>query len=79
MSTKITGGATRAVAASSHASCSRFRGSDPLITGVARRNLSKAAGIKEAPSKIPTLRWTRALMFERLVRDSRFASQVVTR
>ena len=78
MATKITGGATSAVAASSHASCSRFRGSDPLITGVTRRNLSKAAGAKEAPSKIPTLRWTRALMFERLVRDDRFASQVVT-
>ena len=78
MGTKITGGATSAVAASSHASCSRFRGSDPLITGVTRRNLSKATGIKEPPSKIPTLRWTRALMFERLVRDSRFASQVVT-
>lgn len=79
MSTKVTGGASSAVAASSHAACARFRGTDPLITGVTRRKLAKQVGHSKGPqSAIPLLRWMRAMMFERLVRDNRFASEVVT-
>ena len=79
MSTKVTGGASSAVAASSHAACARFRGTDPLITGVTRRKLAEQVGHSKGPqSAIPLLRWMRAMMFERLVRDKRFASEVVT-
>lgn len=81
LSTKVTGGASSAVAASSHAACARFRGTDPpLITGVTRRKLAEQVGHSKGPpqSAIPLLRWMRAMMFERLVRDKRFASEVVT-
>lgn len=76
---KVTGGASSAVAASSHAACARFRGTDPLITGVTRRKLAEQAGHSKGPeSSIPLLRWMRAVTFERLIRDTRFASEVVT-
>ena len=76
---KVTGGASSAVAASSHAACARFRGTDPLITGVTRRKLAEQVGHSKGPqSSIPLLRWMRAVTFERLIRDSRFASEVVT-
>lgn len=79
MATKVTGGASSAVASSSHAACARFRGTDPLITGVSRRKLAEQVGHSKGPqSSIPMLRWVRAMAFERLVRDQRFASEVVT-
>ena len=79
MTPKVTGGASSAVAASSHAACARFRGTDPLITGVTRRRLAKQVGhSKGSQGTIPALRWMRAMAFERLVRDNRFASEVVT-
>ena len=79
MAAKVTGGASSAVAASSHAACARFRGTDPLITGVTRRRLAEQVGhSKGAQSTIPLLRWMRAMAFERLIRDKRFASEVVT-
>lgn len=76
----MTGGASSAVAASSHAACARFRGTDPLITGVTRRKLAAEVGHSKGPnSTIPDLRWMRALVFEGLVKDKRFASEVVSR
>jgi len=79
MASKVTGGANSAVAASSHAACARFRGTDPLITGVTRRKLAEHVGHSKGPqSTIPLLRWMRAVAFERLIRDKRFASEVVT-
>src|SRR5690242_10122464 len=76
---KVSGGATSAVAASAHASCARFRGTDPLITGITRRKLAQDAGHpKGQEGTIPLLRWMRAMTFERLVQDKRFASEVVT-
>ena len=79
MAAKVTGGASSAVAASSHAACARFRGTDPLITGVTRRKLAEQVGHSKGPhSTIPLLRWMRAMAFERLIRDKRFASEVVT-
>ena len=76
---KVSGGASSAVAASAHASCARFRGTDPLITGVTRRKLAQDAGYSKGPeSAIPLLRWMRAMTFEGLVQDRRFASEVVT-
>lgn len=79
MAAKVTGGASSAVAASAHAACARFRGTDPLITGVTRRKLAETVGHSKGPqSTIPLLRWMRAMAFERLIRDKRFASEVVT-
>jgi hypothetical protein len=79
MAAKVTGGANSAVAASSHAACTRSRGTDPLITGVTHRKLAAQIGhSKRSQSTIPLLRWTRAMAFERLVRDRRFAAEVVT-
>lgn len=79
MAGKVSGGASSAVAASAHAACARFRGTDPLITGVTRRKLAQDAGHSKGPeSAIPLLRWMRAMTFERLVQDKRFASEVVT-
>lgn len=79
LAAKISGGASSAVAASSHAACQRFRGTDPLITGVTRRKLAEQVGYSKGPqSTIPLLRWVRAMAFERLIRDERFASEVVT-
>lgn len=73
------GGGTSAVAASSHAACARFRGTDPLITGRPRRRLALELGKPDAGAGIPEARWMRAMVFERLVQDDRFASQVATR
>lgn len=79
MTAQVTGGASSAVALSSHAACARFRGTDPLITGVTRRKLAQHVGHSKGPqSTIPLLRWMRAMAFERLVRDKQFASEVVT-
>ena len=79
MAGKVSGGASSAVAASAHASCARFRGTDPLVTGVTRRKLAQDAGHSKGPeSAIPLLRWMRAMTFEGLVQDKRFAAEVVT-
>jgi hypothetical protein len=79
MAGKVSGGASSAVAASAHAACARFRGTDPLITGVTRRKLAQDAGHSKGPeSAIPLLRWMRAMTFEGLIQDKRFASEVVT-
>lgn len=50
-----------------------------MITGVTRRKLAQDAGYSKGPeSAIPLLRWMRAMTFEALVQDKRFASEVVT-
>lgn len=76
---EVVGGGSSAVAASSHAGCARFRGTDPLITGLTRRNLAKAVGFADTSGAIPQARWMRAMTFERLVRNEAFAGQVATR
>src|SRR3954447_14070965 len=75
---KALGGGSGAVAASSHAACARFRGTDPLITGRTRRALAKDVGFQDQFGGIPEARWMRAMTFERLVRDRQFASEVAT-
>lgn len=72
------GGGSSAVAASAHAGCQRFRGTDPLITGRTRRALAKELGTPDTSGKIPMARWMRAMTFERLVQDDTFASKTVT-
>jgi len=79
MSAIAPGGGTSAVAASAHAACARFRGTDPLITGRPRRKLASDLGKPDVGAGIPEARWMRAMSFERLVRDERFASQIATR
>src|SRR4051794_27895465 len=76
--TKVLGGGSGAVAASSHAACARFRGTDPLVTGLTRRKLAEQIGYADTSGRIPEARWMRAMTFERLVRDARFASQIAT-
>lgn len=73
-----TGGGSSAVAASAHAACARFRGTDPLITGRARRTLAADIGYPDIGVGIPEARWMRAMTFERLVKDRAFASRVTT-
>src|SRR3954454_18788580 len=75
---KALGGGSGAVAASSHAACARFRGTDPLITGRTRRGLAKDVGFHDEFGGIPEARWMRAMTFERLVRDKAFASELTT-
>ena len=77
-SPKAVGGGSSAVAASAHAACARFRGTDPLITGLSRRNLAATLRHPDTLGTIPEARWMRAMTFERLVRDERFASEVAT-
>lgn len=72
------GGGSSAVAASSHAACERFRGTDPMITKRSRRQLARELGHPDTSGTIPEARWMRAMAFERLVRDDRFASRVAT-
>ena len=72
------GGGSSAVAASAHAGCERFRGTDPLITGRTRRSLAVDLGWPDTSGKIPAARWMRAMTFERLMRDEAFASRTVT-
>lgn len=78
MVTQAVGGGTSAVAASSHAACQRFRGTDPLITGVSRRTLATNLGLQGQFGSITAARWARAMTFERMVRDESNASQIVT-
>ncbi|MGO2747516.1 hypothetical protein [Microbacterium sp.] len=79
MALEVVGGGSSAVASSSHAACARFRGTDPLITGLTRRNLAEAVGFADNSGGIPQARWMRAMTFERLVRNEDFAGQVATR
>ena len=79
MSPIAMGGGSSAVAASSHAACARFRGTDPAdhqTESSATRSASSATPTR--PARIPEARWMRAVVFERLVRDDRFASRVAT-
>src|SRR5438270_1857246 len=78
MPTVSLGGGSSAVAASSHAACARFRATDPMITGRSRRQLAGDLGFPDTSGSIPEARWMRAMTFERLVQDKRFASQVAT-
>lgn len=72
------GGGSGAVAASAHAACARYRGTDPLIVGRTRRRLAADIGFPDNSGRIPDARWMRAMTFERLVRDAAFASEVTT-
>lgn len=72
------GGGTSAVASSAHAACERFRGTDPLVTGVTRMALAKEVGFADQFGGIPDARWMRAQTFEKLVRNEKFASEVTT-
>lgn len=72
------GGGSGAIAASAHAACARFRGTDPLIVRRTRRRLAADIGFPDNSGRIPSARWMRAMTFERLVHDEAFASQVTT-
>lgn len=78
MADKSLGGGTSAVAASAHAACARFRGTDPLVVGRTRRQLAADIGFPDESGRIPHARWMRAMTFEHLVREDRFASEVAT-
>jgi len=78
MANKSLGGGSSAVAASTHAACARFRGTDPLVVGRTRRKLAADIGFADNAGRIPEGRWMRAMTFERLVRDVKFASEVAT-
>jgi hypothetical protein len=78
MSSKSLGGGSSAVAASAHAACARFRGTDPLVVGRTRRRLAVDIGFPDSSGQIPKARWVRAMAFERLVREPRFAGEVAT-
>ncbi|MEV7396714.1 hypothetical protein [Aeromicrobium sp. NPDC092404] len=78
MTATAIGGGSSAVAASAHAACARFRGTDPLIVGRSRRKLAADVGFADDSGKIPEARWLRAATFEKLVRDDKFASEVAT-
>lgn len=49
-----------------------------MVTGMNRRALAKALGHPDTSAGIPEARWMRAMIFERLVRDDRFVSQLLT-
>jgi hypothetical protein len=49
-----------------------------MITKRTRRQLARELGYPDTSSTIPEARWMRAMAFERLVRDERFASRVAT-
>lgn len=78
MAVAVLGGGSGAVGASSHAACARYRATDPLVTGLTRRTLASDLKFPDVAGGIPEARWMRAMTFERLVRDERFASQVAT-
>lgn len=78
MGSLSTGGGSSAVAASAHAGCERFRHTDPMVTGLARRELAERLGHADADGGIPEARWMRAMTFERLVKDERFVAPLLT-
>ena len=61
---KAVGGGSSAVAASAHAACARFRGTDPLVTGVTRRGLAKQVGFTDDFGGIPEARWMRVRLVD---------------
>ncbi|SDQ94899.1 hypothetical protein [Actinopolyspora saharensis] len=69
---------TSAVVASAHAACARFRGTDPLVVGRTRRQLAAEVGFPDESGRVPLARWMRAMTFERLVREDRFAAEIAT-
>jgi len=73
------GGGTSGVAASAHAGCARFRATDPIVAGRSRRRLADALGFPDTSGVIPEARWMRAMLFERLVHDRAFISELMTR
>lgn len=79
MGALIAGGGSGAVASSAHAGCTRFRMTDPLLTGRSRRALAKTLGTPDLGGGIPVARWVRAMAFERLVHDEAFVSELLTR
>ena len=78
MGSLSTGGGSSAVAASAHAGCTRFRHTDPLLIGTTRRALATQLGHPDTAGGIPEARWMRAMTFERLIRNERFVSQLLT-
>ncbi|NKY53390.1 hypothetical protein [Nocardia vermiculata] len=78
MGSKNAGGGSSAVAASAHAACARFRGTDPLVIGRTRRALATDVGFADDSGRIPEARWMRAMTFEHLVRDDKFVSEIAT-
>ncbi|WP_024796481.1 hypothetical protein [Tomitella biformata] len=78
MTSNALGGGSSAVAASTHAACARFRGTDPLVVGRTRRRTAIDIGFADDSGGIPQARWTRAMIFEHLVQDPRFASEIAT-
>ncbi len=79
MSLLALGGGTGAVAASAHAGCERFRGTDPMVTKQPRSEIAKAVGIPDIAAGIPQARWIRARTFENLIRNEAFASEIATK
>jgi hypothetical protein len=73
------GGGTSAVAASAHSGCERFRLTDPFLTGKTRWALADHIGHPDTSATIPEARWMRAMTFERLVQDTRFVSELLTK
>src|SRR2546421_2513218 len=49
-----------------------------MVTKRTRRQLARELGHADTSGTIPEARWMRAMAFEHLVRDKRFASQVAT-
>ncbi len=78
MGSLSTGGGSSAVAASAHAGCQRFRHTDPMVIGTTRRALASRLGHPDTAGSIPEARWMRAMTFERLIRNERFVSQLLT-
>lgn len=79
MGSLVAGGGSGAVASSAHAGCSRFRLTDPLLTGRSRRALAKTLQHPDVGGAIPMARWVRAMAFERVVYDDAFVSELLTR
>lgn len=73
------GGGTGAVAASAHAGCARFRGTDPMVTKQPRKKIAEAVGAQTISAGIPAARWVRAKIFESLIRNDAFASEIATK
>ena len=79
MGALIAGGGSGAVASSAHAGCTRFRMTDPLLTGRTRRALAADPRRPRRRRRHPVARWVRAMAFERLVHDEAFVSELLTR
>ncbi len=73
------GGGSSAASWAVHSACPRYRGTDPMVTGISRRKLADRLGSPDVDAGIPDARWTRAMIFERLCHDPAFASEVATR